>query len=226
MRSAVLVCVLFASIVLGNDSALQVKGNRQVPVYTIVRLKAENPVANSAIVWDVLDEGADALEFEGELLFTGPPGKYRIVCTEITIVGTKPAVRRTRTTVEIVGSVPPDPKPDPTPDPKPPVTKQGYFIIVVEETKDAAANRGAMVTDSTLLKRIKDNGHKWLVFDKDVVDGNGVRPRDLVFYLDRATGKTLPRLFLVGLSDSKIHFEGDCPKDAAGLLAQLAKVGG
>lgn len=208
---------------------LTVGGPLQSPVYKIVRLKAENPAKDAAIVWDVLDEGADAIEIDGELFFTGPPGRYRIVCTEITIVGTKPAVRRTRVNVEIVGSGPnpnPSPGPGPQPQPSPPVTQQGFFIIVVEETKDAASNRGMYFVDSTLRKRIQEKGHKWLVFDKDVVDGNGVRPRDLVFYLDRATGKPLPRLFLVGLTDSKIHYEGDAPKTAGELVALLGKVGG
>lgn len=128
-------------------------------------------------------------------------------------------------TVVVGGGKPnPDPKPDPQPGPAP--TKQGYFIIVVEETAQAAANRGANFVDATLRQRIQDKGHKWLVFDKDVVDKDGVRPRDLVFYLDKAAGKTLPRMFLVGLSDSKIHFEGDAPKTAAELVKLLESKGG
>lgn len=223
MRKALLCWLLLALPVCGQT--LAIAGNKQVEVYKLVRLKADAPAANSAILWDVTPEDtADVLEFDGELLFTGPPGKYRVTCSEITIVGTKPVVRRTRTTVEIVGTpVPPGPTPTPTPTP---VVKQGYFIIVVEETKDAASNRAAYFTDPALAQRVKDNKHKWLVFDKDVVDGNGVRPRDLVFYIERATGKPLPRLFLVGLNDSKIHYEGDAPKSAAELVKLLESKGG
>ena len=226
MRKALLCWLLLALPVCGQS--LAIAGNKQVEVYKMVRLKADNPAPNSAIIWDLLDESADMLELDGELIFTGPPGKYRVTCSEITIVGTKPVVRRTRTTVEIVGTpVPPGPTPNPQPGPTPtPVVKQGYFIIVVEETKDAAANRGANFVDAALRQRIQEKGHKWLVFDKDVVDGNGVRPRDLVFYIERATGKPLPRLFLVGLNDSKIHYEGDAPKSAAELVKLLESKGG
>lgn len=225
MRKAFLCWLIFCVPCFGQ--ALAVKGDKTVAPYKIVRLQAENPAPNSAILWDVTPEDvADVMEIDGQLFFVGPPGKYRVTCSEITIVGTKPVVRRTRTTVEITGGVDPQPNPNPQPTPPNPVTQQGYFIIIVEETKDAAANRGANFIDPTLKKRIQEKGHKWLVFDKDVVDGNGTRPRDLVFYLERAAGKPLPRMFLVGLTDSKIHFEGDAPKTAAELVTQLTKVGG
>jgi hypothetical protein len=140
MRSAVLFSLLLGGLVMAQPNTLVVKGNQTVDVYKIVRLKAENPAANAAIVWDVLDEGADAIEIDGELFFTGPPGKYRIVCTEITIVGTKPAVRRTRTTVEIVGNGPVPPGPPSPPNPGPVDPLLGKLRAVFQRTDENHKN--------------------------------------------------------------------------------------
>lgn len=114
MRKALLCWLLLCVPCFGQ--ALAVKGDKTVAPYKIVRLQAENPAPNSAILWDVTPEDvADVMEIDGNLFFVGPPGKYRVTCSEITIVGTKPVVRRSRTTVTITGDtpIPPDNPPAP-----------------------------------------------------------------------------------------------------------------
>lgn len=115
---------------------------------------------------------------------------------------------------------PDPPKPDP---PKPPVTTP-LWVVVVEETADAASNRGSFFSNEELWALMKAKGHKWRVFDKDVRDKDGNTPKDLEEYLNRASGKKLPYLFLVD-SSSTVHREGPLPSTPAGLVQLLKEVG-
>lgn len=119
---------------------------------------------------------------------------------------------------------PPNPNP-PNPTPPVPVTPQKLFVVIIEETADAVANRGAMLADKDLNARMKDKGHKWRIADKDVVDSEGKPPADLVRFLEASKGKNLPQLFLVD-EKGKTLKQLDLPKTASGLLEEIKKVGG
>jgi hypothetical protein len=118
---------------------------------------------------------------------------------------------------------PPDPQPEPTPDP--PVKDRKLFVVLIEESADAVAGRGAMLSDKALSDRFKEKGHKWRVADKDVVGPSGQPPADLKRFLDAAKGKPLPQLFLVDEA-GVILKQLNAPKTAADLLAEMRKVGG
>ena len=133
-----------------------------------------------------------------------------------------------RRTLDVdAGTGPRPPPPDPIPDPKPtPKPYSGKFsMVVIEETADAANNRGQFFADRELQDYLaaKLTG-KARIADKDAVDETGERPKDLVPYLEMAKGKMLPQVFLVA-PDGTILMEGDLPKTPKELLATLRKVG-
>ena len=120
----------------------------------------------------------------------------------------------------------PDPKPDPKPDPDvQPVTPTKLWVVIIEETSEAASNRGAMLSDAKLIDRMNAKQHRFRVVDKDVVGPDGKPPADIARFLDRSKGKPLPQLFLVD-EKGAARFAGDLPKTAADLLALIQKVGG
>ena len=112
----------------------------------------------------------------------------------------------------------------PTP-PKPPVTQQKLVVLIIEETAEAVAARGAYMTEPNLQARLKEKGHKWRVADKDVTDRTGNQPADLKPWLAKAAGKALPWLFLIGPDGTEV-FSGPLPAKPVDLVAQLAVHGG
>lgn len=160
------------------------------------------------------------------ILHAREPGVY-FVCAMI------PHEKAVRSAVCIVTigprPPPPDPIPDPTPDPKPeppaPPAEPVKFLVIIEEGAEATAKRGEYLANVALMDRLKTRGIRWRVADQHVKDGMGQRPRDLVPYLDRAAGKTLPQVFLVGASGKVLH-QGDVPASPAALINLLAKFGG
>lgn len=99
------------------------------------------------------------------------------------------------------------------------------WIVIVEETGLAAAERGQLFTNAELVARITDKGHRYRIVDQDVIGADGKPPADIVKYLTEAKVAKLPRLFLVD-GDGGVRFRGDAPKTAKDLIAILAKHGG
>ena len=117
-----------------------------------------------------------------------------------------------------------DAKPDPDPQP-PVVTDPVAFLVIIEETGEATANRGALFASPKLAARLKEKKIGWRVADQNVVDATGKPPSDLVPYLAKAKGKPLPQLFFVA-ANGKLIYQGDLPKDVDGLLELLGRYGG
>lgn len=120
----------------------------------------------------------------------------------------------------------PQPKPEPPkPDPKPePVVPPGKrFILIIEETGEAVASRGIVFADAALAARTKDQGHKWRVVDKDNRTAAGATPADIEPYLKEATGKKLPRLYVVA-PDGTPCYVGDAPNDPANAAAKTLEI--
>ena len=117
--------------------------------------------------------------------------------------------------------------PQPMPGPAPvPVTASKLFIVIVEETSDAAATRGAVFADAALSARMRDKGHVWRVVDKDVVGPDRLTPpEDVKRFLALAKGKALPQVYLVD-DKGKTRYAGPTPATAVELLALLAQWGG
>lgn len=162
-------------------------------------------------------------------VFVAPVGTYRVLAySAVDGDPTEPAV-----CLVVVGSgvnpgpgpSPVPPVPVPPPDPLPGPVKLPYHLLVIEETNDAGAGRGAILADVALRQRLVDKGHKMRFVDKDVRDSTGQVPTDLKPYLARAAGKALPLLFVVD-SAGKVLSEAQRPADAAGFLTLLTKLGG
>jgi hypothetical protein len=132
-----------------------------------------------------------------------------------------------------VGPPPPKPQPGPGPGPGPnpkpgPVAAGKRFVLLIEESGDAVAGRGAMFADPVLAARFKANGHRWRVVDKDNRTAAGAAPADVEPYLKEAAGKKLPRLYIVA-PDGTVCWLGDAPtggNTAADILKLLEASGG
>lgn len=140
-------------------------------------------------------------------------------------VGAKSAAEVIRRTLEVESGETPQPKPDPPkPDPKP-VVEGKRWLLIIEETADATPSRGKLLTDAVLFDRIKEKGHVFRVADVDVKDANGNVPADLKPYIERSTGKKLPRLFIVA-PDGTVLTDEPCPTGAAEVVELLRRAGG
>jgi hypothetical protein len=127
-----------------------------------------------------------------------------------------------------VGLNPNPPTPVP-PDPPGPVTPAQLYVVVIEETDQAARGRGAMFTSGALKARFAEKGHKWRVVDQNVVGPDNVTPpADVVQFLEAAKGKPYPMVFLVVIENGKrvIRYSGPCPPKDTDLLALIQKWGG
>lgn len=113
--------------------------------------------------------------------------------------------------------------PAPTPVP---VGPKRLWLVVIEETSQAAENRGAFFASKALADKIKASGHKFRTADKDVKDENGRTPSDLVPYLNEASGKALPRLYLVDQATGDVHYKDKLPSSPNELVEILTKIGG
>lgn len=116
----------------------------------------------------------------------------------------------------LVGPAPP--KPDPTPDPV--VGKMSAFIVI-EPSGVILPNRAALIKAADEWQNANQMGRRW-VYD-NVIDQTGKPPADLVTWLNRAKGKSLPHLYCI-TAEGGILFEG--PLDTSSpdnLKAQLSK---
>ena len=106
-----------------------------------------------------------------------------------------------------------------------PTTPTRLVVVVVEETAEAVAGRGAMFSDAAVVARMKDKGHRWRVVDKDVVGADGQPPTDVKRFLDQARGKPYPSLYLID-EKGKARFAGPAPTTASALLELITVNGG
>ncbi len=127
--------------------------------------------------------------------------------------------------VVVGGGGNPQPGPGPQPPPVDPVTPGKRFLVVVEETAEAAATRGALFADAALAARIKDKGHRWRIVDKDVTGADGKPPADVVRFLEAAKGKAMPQVFIVD-EKGKVLVQTELPTKAADLVKLLEAWGG
>lgn len=142
----------------------QISGVTSVDQYKLVQLTVSNAAPEAAVLWDVYPEdNVDIREFtDGLLIFTAPPGDYKI---KLRLISGR-QVDTLRTVVTIKGTPPapapgpnpgPNPNPGPSPGPNPsPVLPDGRFklaskaviwsstITSANKTAEAAALAGAL----------------------------------------------------------------------------------
>jgi hypothetical protein len=127
-----------------------------------------------------------------------------------------------RRTLDVTAGHEPPPKPTPTPDPAPmPVALWGFVII--EETADAVAARGALLAHPILSALVKSKGYHWRIVDKDVVGADGKPPADVLPCLNATKDKALPQVLLID-TKGNIVTQTALP-NAAGLVDLLKKWG-
>lgn len=130
-------------------------------------------------------------------------------------------------TLTFNGGTSPFPPGPPGPTPTPIVTPAKLRIVIVEETADATAGRGAMFADLKLSARMKERGHSWRVVDQNVTGPDRkTPPADVVEFLDASKGKALPQIYLVDEAGTT-RYKGDWgKKTAAELILLLSQWGG
>jgi hypothetical protein len=173
-------------------------------------------------------QGVQRKTFAGKHVHTveaAQPGLVELLIVPVGAAQTQKVIRRT---LDVRGESPsPSPEPPTPPKPKPAPYVGKWFLVVVEETEAAAINRGQYFGDPELKRYLTGKlAERPTIVDRDIVDGRTNKPpADLVPYLDRAKGKSLPQLYVVGEKGERI-LEGDLPPTPAGLLDALRKVGG
>lgn len=170
----------------------QITGETTVDQYRLVQLTVSNAAAEAAVLWDVYPEdNVDIREFaDGLLIFTAPPGDYKI---KLRLINGK-QVDTLRAVVTIKGTNPapgpapgPNPGPGPAPGPAPsPVLPDGKFKLAAKalqwsssvtsaskaveakalagalEGTIAAANAGAIKTIDEFLASSRDSNRQAL----------------------------------------------------------------
>lgn len=248
-RAACVLLLLSAGVLSAADPApvpapLTIDGPEKVPAYKLVRLAAKGADPKAALIWDVNDEErADEDESGGRLVFTAPPGTYKVKLREITLdVATGAAkVRTARLTVTIGDPPPPPPPPGPTPGPGPnpppgPTPNPdapfagvtGLHVLVVYESGDLpkmpAGQQSVLYSQAnrTFLDSVTPVGadgktHEWRMWDKDVSAGTEAKHWQDAMKRPRASAPWV----LIG--NGKAGYEGPLPSDVAGFQA-LVKV--
>ncbi len=180
--------------------------------------------------------GTGAVEdrsFEGPYLYVVQARSTGRVVLDVIPYGFKDAKEIVSVTLDVDdGTAPvPPPKPDDKKDkkdtdPPKPTTPTKLYVVIVEETADAASTaRGVMLLDPALSARMKEKGHHWRIVDQDVIDKDGKPPADVKRFLDDAKGKALPQMYLVD-EEGETRWSGPKPKTTFEILKSIQAVGG
>lgn len=139
-----------------------------------------------------------------------------------------------QTIIEVEGARPPPVQPPVVPPVTPPVqppeepTTTGRLqVVIIEETADAATERGKFFSDPDLVAYIQSKGHKVSNFDKDYVTTDPDAKKKLDYYLaDAKKGGSLPWVLLINIQENKVKYRGPLAKTPAEFLTLLKKYGG
>lgn len=205
-----------------KDVAIVVKEN-PVPAGSFAEVVIEGLGPNSDKIVDITPSTVKQVEVNGTIYFSGLEAKYTV---EVIVVNfdTK-KISRKKLVVTFAQNPQPPPNPDPKPEPPGPVTPTKFKIVIVEETEQAVAERGAFLASTTLAAYLREKGHSWRVVDKDVTDSSGKPPADIAKYIEAAKGKTLAQVFLID-SDGKLRHQGNCNFKVSEMIELLKKNGG
>lgn len=220
-------CLILLGLISAASAEMKIDGEPKVAAYKLVRLSVSGAADDAAIIWDIDREDlADVAEIERGIVFSAPPGSYRVKARSVRLKDGKVLIETARLTVTIDGGViptPPDPPPTPTPTPTP--ASGPFWLLVIEETGEASGARGDFFANKELRSRIVTKSHKYRVADKDVKGRDGKPPPDMAPWLDRTKGKKLPWLYIID-AKGNIAFDAEMVRTPADLIKLLDKLGG
>lgn len=223
---------LTALLLCGSCAAQSVELPKEVRGRAGAFISVPARTVDSTVSWFSADPGLDVFpstllrDTKTAVVISMRPGKYRLFA-----VSAKEGIPSPFAVCVVVveGDTPgptpgPGPQPGPTPDPFVPTTGPLY-VVIIEETGEAAAERGRLFADPTIAARFREKGHRFRVVDKDVIGVDGQPPADVRRFLDSARGKKLPQVFLVD-KEGRTVVSGDLPTTPSGLLELIQKAGG
>jgi hypothetical protein len=228
--------------VLHRAADLAIVGASPVAPYKLAVLMPAGGPDGAAYDWDVTPETADVRETgDGGIVFTGPPGEYRVTLRAFTVEGGKVGTAKVRRTVTLGGAPPPQPPgpgpnppgpPTPPTPPNPAVPPSDVFrVLVVYESGDLsklpAGQQGAVYSSAVrgylnAKTPVGPDGktRQWAMLDKDV-DPSGYGP----WFAEamRAPRASLPWVVVGSPSGG---YAGPLPATADATLELLKKYGG
>lgn len=148
MRNRVVMSFIVLVAMSGWLSAadLEIIGETKLAPYKLVELKAKGADVDAALLWDVYpEESADIREINGVLLFTAPPGVYKVKLRTVKgkTVDTARAVITISGPSPGPGPIPPGPGPVPPIPPNPgrfglaAISQAGAALVMDSPTKAA-----------------------------------------------------------------------------------------
>lgn len=236
MRRTLLTLASLLLLTPGAWAELRIVGETKVEPYKLVRLSAEG-ADGAALIWDVTpEESVDVVEFPSKVLFSAPPGTYKVKLRALRTKDGAASFETARATV-VIGTpappIPPAPPVPPTPPPDPaPIAQPGLRVLIVYETAELSkmpAEQRNVLYSKTVRDYLNSKcpagadgrTREWRIWDKDVAtDGESKLWQDAMSRPKRATPWIL-------ISNSpKGGFEGPLPKTVDETLALIKRYGG
>ena len=230
--------VLLVMLTAISYGAVNITGETKVKRDTLVKLQATGDIAKAAFIWDFDKEDLVSSDVSsGRVVFTAPPGVYKVKLRVITIKDGIPVIEEARTVVTIGEEtpVPPGPGPGPKPpDPKPedlPIAGDGFKVMVIYETKtpeeltpgQSKAIFGRETRDYLKAKCAKNTSYPDGAFA--FWDPNTVADASQKVWADVMKRPRTKLPWLV-ISNGKKGFEGPLPENYEEIMNLLKSFGG
>jgi len=208
----VLAQALCFSALLAVGLAGDIVGPDKVEPYRLIDCEVSGDW--EAAIWEI--EGpfqADMRTSQNGMTVTwvAPPGKYTVRCVLVHFEQKKLSQDKLVVTIG-------DPEPNPPPPPPPPVPGKRW-VILIEETSERTPQLASVLVDAKNAWRpyLKDKGHQFRAWDKDVVPPDGAR-----WLLEC---ESVPTLFIAD-ENGTVLFKGPPPETSAAMLALVKEHGG
>lgn len=232
MNTLGLTSVLLSFVLLTQDAPkdakirLGIDAPQTIVEYKIVKCKALNADKDAALNWDVTsivtnDDGQpDLADIEvevvnGELWFTGPPGKY-----VVKLWANKGTLStQARKTVNITESKrkpkPPTPPvpPGPVPDDK---KADALYVVVIKDVLAINPNQARVLGDTPFWDSLKPK-HEWDFFDK--TSPLAIQNK----YVAAVDGIQLPALLLMNKATGQVLYKAPLPGTTAEVKSTVDK---
>lgn len=235
MRRTLLTLASLLLLTPGAWAELRIVGETKVEPYKLVRLSAEG-ADGAALIWDVTpEESVDVVEFPSKVLFSAPPGTYKVKLRALRTKDGAASFETARATV-VIGTpappIPPAPPVPPTPPPEPaPIPAAGLRVLIVwnqkEEAKMPAAQQHVLYArsvrdylDSKCPMGPDGKQREWRIW------GDGVATDAAPKLWQDAMKRPRKSLPWILISTGVGGYEGPLPADVDATLALLKKYGG
>ena len=220
MNTLGLTTVLLSFVLLTQDpdvgakARLGIDAPEKIVEYKIVKCKARNADKDAVLNWDVTSIVTNAegqpdladIEVEvvnGELWFTGPPGKY-----VVKLWANKGTLStQARKTVNITESKRKT-KPPVPPIPPGPAPVDSLYVVVIKDVLAISPNQARVLGDTPFWDSLKPK-HEWDFFDKS--SPLAIQNR----YVAAVDGIRLPALLLMNRATGEVLYKGQLPDTTA-----------